>query len=159
MKRRTLYSFGEFRVHTLRETSPDVIVEQPAQMHAYWQEHIAPSPQMQLPDKEHVVVVLQNTRLRVLGWHLVSMGGLNECECHPREVLRPVLIGAAYGFTLMHNHPSGDVTPSDADRRMTRRLAEAAKTLGLEFRDHVIIGHDLPGQAMPFFSFRESGLL
>lgn len=159
MKRTTRYSFGEFRVTTLRETAPDVIVDRPEKMHAYWHEHIAPSPQMQLPDKEHVVVVLHNTRLRVLGWHLVAMGSLNACEAHPREILRPALIGAAYGFTVLHNHPSGEVVPSDADRRFTSRLKQGAEVLGVHLLDHVIIGHALPHQHLPFFSFRENGLL
>lgn len=159
MKRRALYSFGEFRVHTLRETTPDVLVQQPGEIYSYWQQHIAPSPQMQLPDKEHLVVALVNCRRRVLGWHLVAMGGLTSCEAHPREILRPVLIGAAYGFILLHNHPSGNPTPSDEDRRITRRIRDCAKDLDLDFVDHVIIGHDLPHQVRPFFSFRESGLI
>ena len=157
MKR--LYSFGEFRVHTLRETVAEVFVYNPLQIYDYWRKHIAPSPQMQLPDKEHAVVVLVNTRHRPLGWHLVSMGTLTETAVHPREVLRPVLIGAAHGFILIHNHPAGDPTPSDADRRVTRNLKEAAKILSLDFIDHVVCGHDLPHQRLPFFSFREHGLI
>lgn len=159
MKRRALYSFGQFRIQTLRETTPDVLVQEPGEIYHYWQQHIAPSPQMQLPDKEHLVVVLVNLHGRVLGWNLVSMGGLQNCDAHPREILRPVLIGAAYSFVVMHNHPSGDVTPSDADRRFTRRLKDGADFLGLRFLDHLVIGHDLPHQQVPFFSFRQNGLL
>jgi DNA repair protein RadC len=159
MKRRARYSFGQFRIETLRETPHEGHLESPAQIHTYWHQHIAPSPQMQLPDKEHLVVVLLNTHLRPLGWHLVSMGSLNSCDSHPREILRPVLIGAAHGFLLMHNHPSGDPTPSDPDRRLTRRMKDCAENLHLHFIDHVIIGHDLPHQSRPFFSFREYGLV
>ena len=62
-------------------------------------------------------------------------------------------------FVVVHNHPSGDPTPSDADRRLTRRLREVAEIMGIVFVDHVIIGsrHDARPQA--YFSFKEAGML
>jgi DNA repair protein RadC len=59
----------------------------------------------------------------------------------------------------VHNHPSGDPSPSEADRRLTRRLREAAEVLGLVFLDHLIIGLPAEGRGQPYFSFRECGLL
>ena len=75
--------------------------------------------------------------------------------------LRPVIIGAAYGFLLVHNHPSGDPSPSRADRELTERIKKAAELMQLRFVDHVIVtdaAHLIPGCA-PCFSFREAGLI
>jgi len=110
------------------------------------------------PEKEHVVVLALNSRMRLLGWHLVSTGGFSEAPCHPREVLRPLIIRGAHSFVLCHNHPSGDPGPSRADEMTTRRIREASEILQLQFLDHVIIGRPSPTRS-PFFSFREAGLL
>ena len=71
-------------------------------------------------------------------------------------------MAGAYGFVLAHNHPSGDSSPSDADRAITRRIREAADILNVNFLDHVIIGSAnmlTDGTDRGFFSFREHGLL
>lgn len=155
MKRKSKYNFGEFQVLSLREPHPVVEIDTPAQTLAYWHAHIATSPSLQLPDKEHVVVVLLNTQLQAIGWHLVSMGSLDQSMCEPREVLRPVILGAAWGFVLIHNHPSGDPTPSHPDRAITRRIADAAEIMHLHFTDHLIIG----SPKTPYFSCREAGII
>lgn len=125
---------------------------QPGDALDYWQRHIATSSQFN-PDCECVAVLLLNTRLRIKGHHIVSVGALNEAMAHPREVFRVAVMAAAYGIVLMHNHPSGDATPSDADRALTRRVREAGNILRIEVHDHVIVGHQR------YFSFRESGLM
>jgi DNA repair protein RadC len=78
---------------------------------------------------------------------------------HPRDVLRPAIAHAAWGFILVHNHPSGDPSPSDADFRMTRRIREASEVLGIKFLDHVIIGAPSETRSSPYVSFREAGIL
>lgn len=108
--------------------------------------------------KESLRVVLLDTKLRLLRVEQVSLGSLNECLAHPREILRPAVVHNAHAFILVHNHPSGDPSPSEADRRITLRMAEAAKMLQINFFDHVIIGSPAPGRA-PFFSFREAGVI
>jgi DNA repair protein RadC len=107
---------------------------------------------------EQLLVALVDTRLRHTGTVEVSTGTLTETSAHPREVLRPVITRGAYGFVLLHNHPSGDPTPSLADDRFTRRLIEAADLLQLKFLDHVIIGRPEGGR-LPYFSFREAGIV
>jgi DNA repair protein RadC len=72
--------------------------------------------------------------------------------------LRPVITRGAYGFVLIHNHPSGDPSPSRADEMVTRRLVEAAELMQVKFLDHVIIGRPSPGRAA-FYSFRSAGLI
>ena len=108
--------------------------------------------------KESLRVVLLDSKLRLLCVEQVSLGSLNECLAHPREILRPAVLHNAFAFILVHNHPSGDPTPSDADRRVTLRMAEAAKMLQVNFFDHVILGSPSAGHA-PYFSFREAGVI
>jgi DNA repair protein RadC len=108
--------------------------------------------------KESLRVVLLDTKLRLLRSEEVSLGSLNECLAHPREILRPAVLHNAYAFILVHNHPSGDPAPSDADRRLTVRIAEAARLMQVNFSDHIIIGSPAPGRS-PFFSFREAGII
>ena len=108
--------------------------------------------------KESLRVVLLDSTLRLLCVEQVSLGSLNECLAHPREILRPAVLHNAFAFILVHNHPSGDPTPSDADRRVTMRMAEAAKMLQINFFDHVILGSPSAERA-PYFSFREAGVI
>lgn len=108
------------------------------------------------PEKEHVVVITLGSRMNPTGWHMVSIGGFSEAACHPREVLRPVIVRGATSFILCHNHPSGDPRPSRADEMVTRRLNQAAEIMQISLTDHIIIGDPAPGRA-PYFSFRESG--
>ena len=106
----------------------------------YWRTWVATAPHFN-PDVECFAVLLLNIRNRVRGHHLVSIGSLNEAVVSPRETFRAAIIGAAYAVILMHNHPSGDPTPSGADIAVTRRLVEAGKVLGIIVQDHVIVGY------------------
>ena len=115
-------------------------------------------PELRTWSREVLRVLLLDTRKHLIRIEDISIGTLNETTAHPREILRPVLAHAAHSFILVHNHPSGDPTPSRADRALTRRIADAAVLMQIEFVDHVIIGHPKDGQE-PFFSFREMGLL
>lgn len=117
------------------------------------------SPGLRDLSHEVVRVLLVNTRLRFIRQEQISHGSINEAMAYPRDVLRPVLVHAAYGFVLVHNHPSGDPTPSEADRQMTRRVREAAELMGVQFLDHLIIGAPSTSRAEPFFSFRQAGLI
>jgi DNA repair protein RadC len=88
----------------------------------------------------------------------VSLGSLNQSVAHPREIFRPAIVHSAYGFVLVHNHPSGDPTPSRADRSLTRTLHEAAQLMDINLMDHIIIG--APGEGRDgYYSFKENGLL
>jgi len=115
-------------------------------------------PQMGHLAKEQVVVAVLDTRLRHIGTEIVSVGTVNESTAHPREIFRPVITRGGYSFILIHNHPSGDPSPSRADEMVTRRLVEAAKFMQIEMLDHLIIGRAAEGR-MPYFSFREAGFV
>ena len=82
-----------------------------------------------------------NTRKRVKGHQLVSIGTMDTILVHPREVFRLAIIAAASAVIVMHNHPSGESTPSEADIKVTRDLIRAGQLLKLELIDHVVIGN------------------
>jgi DNA repair protein RadC len=77
---------------------------------------------------------------------------------HPREIFKHAIVHSAYAFVLVHNHPSGDPSPSEADIRLTRRISEGARLLQIHFLDHVIVGASIEGRP-GFFSFKEAGTL
>lgn len=115
-------------------------------------------PEMRMLRKESLRVVLLDTRYHLVRVEQVSLGTINESIAHPRDVLRPALIYSAYAIVIVHNHPSGDASPSQTDHSLTRRLAEAAELLQIKLLDHIIIGaatEKTPG----YFSFKEAGVL
>lgn len=80
-----------------------------------------------------------NSRHQILRRELVSIGSLNASIVHPREVFRPAIVLCAASLVLVHNHPSGDTTPSEEDLAITRRLKEAGRPLGIELVDHIVV--------------------
>lgn len=148
----------EIRISRVNETPGTAKIDRGGAAFEYWNDKIAASPWYDT-DKEQLVVLLLDTRHNVIAHNLVSLGSLNESIAHPREIFRPALVAAAYGVVVMHNHPSGDPQPSEADRRLTRRLAEAGTLLQVPLVDHVIAGKPRNPEKPPYFSFREAGLL
>ena len=140
---------------TMKVLRSELGADQPMLASAYWFRHVAAHPFFDTA-KEHLAIILLNTKNRTIGWNLVSIGSLNESLAHPREIFRPAIAVAASAFILMHNHPSGESQPSDADRRLTTRIEEAARLLQIRFLDHVIVGAQPSDVA---FSFRQSGFL
>ena len=108
--------------------------------------------------KESLRVVLLDTRYQLMRVEEVSRGTINESIAHPRDIFGPVFTAAAFAFILVHNHPSGDPSPSEADRRLTARLTEASKLLQVHLLDHVILGSPDNGRN-PWFSFKQIGLI
>lgn len=132
----------EYKVVSLRECPlPDTLVmcDQPDKAAEYWHLHIKTTPYFN-PDCECLAVLMLNTRRRLKAHQFVSIGTLDTLLVHPREVFRAAIIAGAAALILMHNHPSGDATPSDADIRVTRDLIRAGQLIKIEVLDHVIIG-------------------
>jgi DNA repair protein RadC len=142
----------ELGTRVAREQLRCTPLDTPERIHEFF------APQMRHLAQEQVVVAVLDARLRHIGTNVVSMGTVNESSAHPREILRPVITRGAHGFVLIHNHPSGDPSPSRADETVTRRLIEAATLMQVVFLDHVIIGRPSPGRE-PYFSFREAGVI
>jgi len=103
--------------------------------------------------KECFFTVLLDARNRYIRTELVSVGSLDATIAHPREVFNPALHDRAPSIIIVHNHPSGDPTPSGEDISLTRRLREAGNVLGIKLLDHIIIAGE------KFYSFRGQGLL
>ena len=110
--------------------------------------------------QEIFIVLTLNTKNRVLGTHLISIGTLNSSLVHPREAFRVAILDNAATMILAHNHPSGDPTPSAEDIKVTRQLVSAGEVMGIKVLDHVILGSGNPNETSnPFLSLRESGLV
>ena len=103
--------------------------------------------------KEHFLILCLNARRQLIHQETVSIGTLSASLVHPRECFSPAIQHAAAAVVCVHNHPSGDPTPSSEDRDVTRRLQRAGELLGIPLADHVIVS------ASGFFSFREHGIL
>jgi DNA repair protein RadC len=93
-------------------------------------------------DKEHFWVIGLNTKNIILYVDLVSLGTLNSSLSSPREVFRMAIFKAAASIMAGHNHPSGDLSPSYDDKRVTQQLEEAGRILGISLLDHIIICKD-----------------
>jgi len=89
--------------------------------------------------KEHFKILSLTTRKKLIGIDDISIGILDSSIAHPREIFKPAIQNSAASIILVHNHPSGDPTPSNDDIKMTERLLEAAKIMGIDIDDHVII--------------------
>jgi DNA repair protein RadC len=120
--------------------------------------HELMAAEMRALHKESLRVVLLDTRYHLIRVEEVSRGSVNESIAHPRDVFRPAVVASAYAVIVVHNHPSGDPSPSQSDHSLTRRLAEAAELLQIKLLDHVIIGAPAEGR-QSYFSFREAGVL
>lgn len=111
------------------------------------------SPFMKNLKKEIVKIVLLDPKLQYIKDLTISEGSLNASIVHPREVMIPAIRESAASFALIHNHPSGDPTPSQQDFEITHRLNKTGKIVGINMIDHIIIGGN------EFFSFADEGLL
>lgn len=133
----------EYKLVSLRECPlPDDMqrVDTPQLAADYWRQNVT-QIQAYNPDVECLVVLLLNTRRRVKGHVLISTGTLDTILCHPREIFRPAIVGAASAIIMMHNHPSGESQPSESDIRVTREIIKAGQILKIELLDHVIVGN------------------
>jgi len=130
-----------------RRLSAGSVIRSPSDVYRHFH------PSLRDARQERFVVVLLDARQRVLRSEVVSQGTLTASLVHPREVFRPALRDAAAALVLVHNHPSGDPTPSAEDREVTSRLARAGEILGIRVVDHVVVAE------RGFCSLREEGVL
>lgn len=103
--------------------------------------------------RETFYVILLNSGMKRIGDFEVSLGTVNASLVHPREVFNPAIRNLATGIIVMHNHPSGELTPSEADKDVTERLIKSGEILDIKVWDHIII------TASDYFSFKENGLI
>ena len=110
-----------------------------------------------LNEVEHFQVLLLNTRRKLIRVEQVSQGTLDTILVHAREVFKPAIAANASAIVLVHNHPSGDPTPSEADIKVTRDLIRAGQLLKIEVLDHVILGRKTAERPKDYASLRELG--
>jgi antirestriction protein ArdC len=145
----------EYKVVALRDCpTPEqmMLCDTPERVVEYWRRHIQTHPLFD-PECECLVALMLNTRRRVKGHYLISKGTMDMILTHPRDVYRTAVMAAASAIILVHNHPSGESQPSEADIRITRELTRCGQLLRIELLDHVIMGN--PNHS----SLRSSGLL
>jgi DNA repair protein RadC len=103
--------------------------------------------------KEVVKVALLNNKLHLIKDIVVSEGSVDTSIVHPREVMIPAIKESATKIVLIHNHPSGDPSPSQADIEITHRVSKAGEIIGIKLLDHIIIG------GTEFYSFADEGMI
>jgi hypothetical protein len=128
------YQPKEYKVVALREcATPEQmqVCDTPERAANYWRTHIATAPHFN-PECECFAVLLLNTRRRIKGHHLVATGTMDTILVHAREVFGTAIIAASSAMVIMHNHPSGESQPSEADIKVTRDLIRAGQLLKIE---------------------------
>lgn len=110
-------------------------------------------PMLRYEQKEHFLVMLLDVRNRVIATSTISVGGLTSSIAHPREVFREAIRHSAAALILVHNHPSGDPSPSREDIQLTRQMMKAGDVMGIPVLDHIILAND------EFISIKEANCL
>ena len=131
------------RYHRIRE-NPTITTASSAYEYLHEYHHL---------DREHFIAITLDGASRVIGTHIISIGTLNQSLVHPREVFYPAIKDKAAAIIIAHNHPSGQLFPSRADKQVTTRLKDAGKLIGIDIVDHVILTPE------GYFSFQESDAL
>jgi len=103
--------------------------------------------------QEHFAVVYLDGANSIIETRVITIGTLNRSLVHPREVFAPAIENRSASIILTHNHPSGLIEPSEEDKKITKRLVEGSKILGIEILDHIIITSD------GYYSFKDEILL
>ena len=159
-------SVCQIKVQTVRESPVAYFVRSSSDVKNLWDNEITKSVMFE-PEKEMVFVLMVNARNRIISYNLVSMGSLDSSIVEPREVFRPAIASAARSIILLHNHPSGNMTPSAEDISITKKMIESGKILGIHVLDHVIVsssnqngyGDGYGDGNAEILSLRESGMI
>ena len=104
-------------------------------------------------DREQVMVLTLDVKMQPLNVSVVSVGTVDNCPVHAREIFKTAILSNATGILMMHNHPSGDCTPSKEDFEVTQKMEQAGEILGICLYDHIVVG------AGTYYSFRENNLV
>lgn len=103
--------------------------------------------------QERLVALFLNTKNQVLAYSVITQGSINQSIANPRDILQRALLTNSAGLIIAHNHPSGDLTPSEDDKRTTKRLKECCEMMGIMLLDHFIVSEE------SHLSFASQGLL
>lgn len=111
------------------------------------------TPRLRYENREHMCALLLNAKNHIIAWETISIGSLTASVVHPREVFKPAIVKGAVSIILVHNHPSGDPTPSKEDIEVTARMVQVGKVMDIPVFDHIIVGGD------KFVSLKEKGVI
>ena len=131
-----MYAYKIQLVKETRREYPDCSINNPelaAQLAAQY---------IGLSDREICVVMAVDTQNKITGIHTLSIGSLDASIIHPREVFKFAILSNACSIILVHNHPSGNIEPSPADKAITKRIKEASEIIGIGLHDHIIINYE-----------------
>jgi len=106
-------------------------------------------------DREQFCIIMLNAKNVMIGLNIVSTGSLTAATVYPREVLKPAILANACAMILCHNHPSNDLTPSDADISLTKQIIQASKIIGIQIHEHLIISLEDDR----YYSFADHGII
>lgn len=147
-KGNTMYQTIKFSTAQVKE-STDKLVNTPNLVKDICQD-------MAFLSQESFQILTLNAKNKLIERHLITLGTVNSTLVHPREIFKACILDSATSFIMIHNHPSGDTTPSHEDIKLTKRMIEAGKLMDLSPLDHIIIGRqDNKATAR---SFREDGI-
>lgn len=146
------YSVPIYRVTLVKEGSLK-LEDRPVVSSSYTAANILQN-YLQDVDREHFVVILLDSKNRIIGINTVSIGTLTSSLVHPREVLKAAIEHNAARIIVGHNHPSSDPDPSQEDKDITSRLKQGAEIMGIPLLDHIVLG-----DGNHWFSFRDEGWL
>jgi DNA repair protein RadC len=146
---KSAFTLAQRMASELRQESP--LMDQPDAIADLLREEV------RFHEVETFQVLLLNARRRLIRIEKISQGTLDTILVHPREVFKIAITANAAGLVLVHNHPSGDPTPSEADIRVTRDLIRAGQLLRIEVFDHVILGSRTADRPKDYASLREMG--
>ncbi len=147
---RSAFTLAQRMARELRGESP--LLDRPETIADFMREEV------RFHEVEYLHVLLLNVRRRLIRIERISQGTVDSALAHPRDVFRAAIAANAAAIALVHNHPTGDPSPSDADVRMTRDMIRAGQILKIELVDHVIIGARTASRPKDYASLRELGL-
>jgi DNA repair protein RadC len=131
---------NEFKIIRLNDASTaDTVLDNPDRIVRYLRPKLTHSLNYR-PDVENMIIVHLSTRCRPIGFEIITQGTLDTLLVHPREVFKSAIVANSYAIVLVHNHPSGDPSPSEADQKVTRDLIRAGQLMKIEVKDHIVLG-------------------
>lgn len=147
-----LYTICRARLEKVKFRDERIVFDEPQAITKTWQKYVM--NEVWFTELQEMFVVFHlNTKNKIIGHHLVSIGTLDATLAHPRDVFRVAIMNSAASIVAVHNHPSGEVTPSEADIKISRDLKRAGELLKIEFLDSIIVDNE----AENYFSLRERG--
>ncbi|MDO4466194.1 MAG: DNA repair protein RadC [Bacillota bacterium] len=131
----------------LRKSVYQTVIQSPVDVFNWFQMEIG------FDKQEQFVVIFVDSKLRIITHKILFKGTLTESSVHPRNIYKEAFLANAHSILCVHNHPSGDPTPSQADISFTQQLFEIGMMMGIELRDHIIVGRN------KWFSFKQQKYL